>query len=59
MNEEQPVVHIRVGTVASGWYSSACGLRDSSLWMTSYMSKHLATCGNCLSTFEKKKYGDE
>ena len=48
-------VHIRIGTCASNFYRTACGLDTTDVWVTSYESKHLVTCDDCLGVFTKKK----
>lgn len=50
---EVGTVHIRVGTVASGWYTTACGKTDGNYGIVIYMSRHLATCQECLDAFSK------
>lgn len=54
-------VHIRIGTYASNFYRTACGLDQVDVWVSYQGSAHLATCESCLGVFakKKKKYGDD
>jgi len=47
------LVHIRIGTLGSNYYITACGLNSHDLYVTSYGSKHLVSCKECLQVFAK------
>lgn len=51
--KELGIVHIRVGTVSSNWYTTACGKTDGSYGLVVYSSRHLATCEDCMAVFVK------
>lgn len=48
-------VHVRVGTLGSNYYTTACGLNTYDVYVTNYSSKHLVTCEKCIDVFAKNK----
>jgi hypothetical protein len=51
----EDLVHIRVGTIESGWYTTACGKASGDYRIVIYKGRHLATCKECREVFEAKE----
>lgn len=48
-------VHISVGTFASNYYMTACGLSAGDYMTTRLAARELATCQACLDVFSREK----